>query len=43
MNKKFAQIVAAILVAVWIFHNPAGAAALVHHAIHAVSTFADRL
>lgn len=43
MNKKFVQIIAAIVAAVWVFHNPSGAAALIHNIIHAVTAFADAL
>lgn len=43
MNKKFLQVIAGVVVAVWVFHNPSGAAALIHNIIHAITAFADAL
>lgn len=43
MPKKVLQILAAVVVAVYVFHNPSGAAALIHNIIHAITAFADAL
>jgi hypothetical protein len=41
--KKLLTWAALIIVALWVFQNPAGAAALVHHVFTDLSTLASNL
>lgn len=41
--RKWPGVVAGIVIVIWLYHNPTGAAHLVNHAVSAIGRFANSL